>query len=301
MSGIDFSDYSELANESGFDVKAPVAPEDEFFHAIYISGQQRQNHIGETEMPGKLQIRGLRSNLDEINMIIVNVKSVLVKSVRGDNNRERMECFSYQAGTPPWKGTSGHTCGKNSTERAADPYCKDCRSQLIISGIYIDEATGKPFMVNGKPSFVFIRAKGVKYGNVANYLSDLAKKDDFEPIVTPVTDESKKFERAHVNNKRYITKVTVAKQSTNYGLKDVFEMNTTGAPLSNDTVKSVLNKSKETLGKFKEKFDWSKTGNSDYSSHPVQESQKFDFNNSTLEQPTNNVKQNEFSLEDVEF
>lgn len=305
MTSIDFSEYSELAGEGGFDVKAPVAPEDEFFHAIYISGQQRQNHIGETEMPGKLQIRGLRSNLDEINMIIVHVKSVLVKTTRGVDNREKMECFSYQNGNPPWKGTSGRTCGKNSTERASIDFCNACRSQLIVSGLYLDEKTGKPFLVDGKPVFVFIRAKGVKYGNVANYLSDLAKRDDLEPIVTPVTEESKKFEKAHVNNKRFITRVTVTKQSTNFGAKDVFALEAT-TPIGVETVKTILNKSKETLDKFKEKFDWSKTGsgNSDYTStsKPVEESQKFDFNQeSPKEENKNAQKVADFSFEDVDF
>jgi len=289
---IDFSEYSELANEGGFDVKAPVAPEDEFFHAIYISGQQRQNHIGETEMPGKLQIRGLKSNLDEINMLIVHVKSVLVKSSRGIDGREKMECFSYQNGTPPWKGNSGKICGKNSTERASIDFCNPCRSQLIVSGLYLDENTGKPFLVNGKPVFVFIRAKGVKYGNVANYLSDLAKRDDLEPIVTPVTEESKKFEKAHVNNKRFVTKVTVTKQSTNFGAKDVFALEAT-TPIGVETVKTILNKSKETLDKFKEKFDWSQndSGNSDYSSasNRVEESQKFDFNHENNKQENKNA------------
>jgi len=305
MTSIDFSEYSELASEGGFDVKAPVSPEDEFFHAIYISGQQRQNHIGETEMPGKLQIRGLRSNLDEINMIVVHVKSVLVKTSRGIDNREKMECFSYQNGNPPWKGTSGRTCGKNSTERASIDFCNACRSQLIVSGLYLDEKTGKPFLVDGKPVFVFIRAKGVKYGNVANYLSDLAKRDDLEPIVTPVTEESKKFEKAHVNNKRFITRVTVTKQSTNFGAKDVFALEAT-TPIGVETVKTILNKSKETLDKFKEKFDWSKTGsgNSDYTStsKPVEESQKFDFNQeSPKEENKNAQKVADFSFEDVDF
>jgi len=303
MTSIDFSEYSELAGESGFDVKVTTKPEDEFFHAVYISGQQRSNYVGEIEYPGKLQIRGLRSNLDEINIIIVHVKSLLVKTSRGADNKDKMECFSYQAGMPPWKGTSEHTCGKNSTERAADPFCSSCRSQLVVTGIYLDENTGKPFMVDGKPVFVFIRAKGVKYGNVADYLSNLAKKDDLEPIVTPVTEESKKFEKAHVNNKRFVTKITIGKQATNFGLKDVFSL-TTGASLGIETVKSVLNKSKETLDKFKEKFDWSKkSGSSDYASKPVEESQKFNFDEkSTPTQPPKpEIKVADFSFEDLEF
>lgn len=307
---IDFSEYSELANEGGYDVKPPTSPEDEFFKAVYISGQRRKNHIGEDENPGKLQIRGLRSNLDEINMIITHVKTVLAKTSRTPDNKEKLECFSYQNGNPPWKSTTSNVCGKNAAERASNPFCNSCRSQLIITGIYLDENTNKPFLVNGKPVFIFIRGKGVKYGNVANYLTEMARRDDLEPIVTPVTEESKKFEKAHVNNKRFVTKITVGKQSTNFGMKDVFELNA-GAPLSVETVKTILNKSKETIDKFKEKFDWSKTGSgsSDYShtSKPAEESQKFDFGSNATnqekpkEEPKTETKTQDFTFDDIQF
>lgn len=305
---IDFSEYSELVGEGGYNVKTPTLPENEFFHAVYISGQQRKNHLGEVEMPGKLQIRGLRSNLDEIHMIIVNIKNVLVKTIRTDNGRDNLECFSYQAGDYPWKGTSGNTCGKNSTERAAIPFCSACRSQLIITGIYLDNETGKPFLVDGKPSYVFIRAKGTKYGNVADYLANLARRDDLEPMVTPVTEQSKEFEKAHVNHKRFVTVVTTGKQSTNYGLKDVFEL-TTGSSLSPDTVKNVLNKSKETMEKFKEKFDWSRgknSGSADYT-EKVDDAQQFQFSSGQTQSgeapvtPEKTEENYDVSFEDVPF
>ena len=304
---IDMTDYSELVDEGGYNVKVPVAPEDEYFHAVYISGQQRTNHLGETEMPGKLQIRGFKSNLDVINMIIVNVKNVLVKTTRTKDNRDNLDCFSYQGGELPWKGTTGRVCGKNATERAADSYCAPCRSQLIVTGIYLDE-NEKPFLIDKKPVYIFIRAKGVKYGNLANYLSDLAKRDDLTPLITPVTEQSKQFEKAQVNNKRFVTKISVGKQSTNFGLKDVFEFNSS-SPLGVDAVKNVLNKTKETMEKFKEKFDWSrgKGGAADYASKPVEASQKFDFSETKQEEakPAEKVKETksggEFSFEDVEF
>lgn len=312
MAGIDFSEYSELIDEGpGFSSKAPVAPEDEFFHAVYISGQQRKNHLGETEIPGKLQIRGFKSNLDEINMVFTHVKQVLVKSSRV-NNRDNLDCFCYQQGPPPWKGTSGNICGKNATERASIPFCAPCRSQLIVTGIYVDENTGKPFLIDGKPVYVFIRAKGIKYGNVANYLSEMAQKDDLDPIVTPVTEQSKKFEKDNVNHKRFVAKVTVGKQSSTYGMKDVFEI-TQGAPLSVEAIKGVLNKSKETLEKFKEKFDWSRNktgGSADYSSPAPKPSEDQTFNFGSNPEPkqetkaspkTETKKVDNFSFEDVAF
>lgn len=309
MSSIDFSEYSDLVDEGAFDVKTPVNPEDEFFHAVYISGQQRQNHLGEMEIPGKLQIRGLRSNLEEINMIITHVKGVLVKTSRV-NNRDTLDCFSYQDGNHPWKGTSGKICGKNSIERSSDPFCSPCRAQLIIAGLYLDEKTGQPFLVNGKEVYIFIRAKGIKYGNVANYLSDLTKRDDLKPMVTPVTEESKKFERTQVNHKRFVTKVKVGKVSSSYGMKDAFTLETSKS-LDADAVKKILNRSKVTKEKFKEKFDWSRGksgGNSDYSGQaPVSENQKFNFSDSKPqdtkkpEQASQPVQTNEFSFEDVDF
>ena len=315
-SSIDFSEYSELVDESSiFSSKATTKPEDEFFHAVYISGQVRKNHLGVSETPGKLQIRGLRSNLDEVNLVITHVKNVLVKSSK-ENNREKLECFSYQLGPYPWKSTSGNICGKNSTERAAVPFCSSCRAQLIIAGIYIDETTGKPFLVDGKGVYVFIRARGIKYGNLASYLSDLAKKEDLDPIVTPVTEESKKFEREQVNHKRFVTKITIGQQSSSYGMKDVFEFQS-GAKLSVDAVKNILNKSKATLDKFKEKFDWSQNktgGGANYSTaQKPQEDQMFNFGTTeTTGKPTPKkeeekpvekpaAKSNSFSFEDVNF
>lgn len=311
---IDFSEYQELVGEGGFDVKTQVKPEDEFYHAVYISGQQRVNELGETEYPGKLQIRGIKTNLDEINMIITTIKSVLVKTERV-NNRDNLACFSYQTGNPPWKSSKGKICGKNSTERAADPFCEKCRSQIIAEGIYIDE-TGKPFLIKGKPAHIFIRAKGVKYAGLADYLSGLAKRDDLEPIVTPVTEASKKFEKAQVNHKRFITKIKIGKYSSSYGLKDVFSFET-GQKLSVDAVKSALNNSKENMDKFKEKFDWTKNnsgqGQSDYSANQnVDNSNKFDFGSQeTKEVKTENSKQNiiiesqssfsNFSFDDIKF
>ena len=262
-------------------------------------------------MPGKLQIRGLKSNLDVVNMIIVNVKTVLVKTTRTKDQRDNLDCFSYQAGEPPWKGTTGRICGKNATERATQEYCAPCRSQLIVTGMYLDEQ-GKMFLIDKKPVYVFIRAKGVKYGNLANYLSDLAKRDDLEPVVTPVTEASKNFERVQVNNKRFITRITVGKQSTNFGLKDVFEFSV-GEKLGIDAVKTVLNKTKETMEKFKEKFDWSrgKSGSADYASKPVDATQKFDFTDTKAETGKQTEKSKEtksetksggeFSFEDVAF
>lgn len=297
--GHDFSEYSELG--VGVDIRPPVAPEDEFFHAVYISGQQRQNSFNEIEIPGKLQIRGVKSNLDEVNMIIVHIKTVLVKSSRTKDGRENLECFSYQEGT--WTGTSGNQCGKNSIERAGNPFCNSCRSHMIVAGIYLDEKTKKPVMVNGQPIYIFIRSKGVKYGSVSNYIISLSSKDDLEPIFTPVTPETKKFERTQVNHKRFITKITVDKEKTNYGLKDIFKLEEVGNLSINDT-KQILDKAKNTINNFKNKFDWSKNiPKSNYSpENQVEDNQMFkDFNKS--QNPTKNETKPNISsvFDDLDF
>ena len=41
----DYKDYSGLEG-TGYESRQPTAPEDEFFHSIYISGKTRKNHLG---------------------------------------------------------------------------------------------------------------------------------------------------------------------------------------------------------------------------------------------------------------
>ena len=253
---MDIDDYADLAG-TGFDGggKEPVKPEEEFFHSVYISGKPRPNHLQIIEQAGKLQVRGVKYNLDEVNMIVTNVKKVLTKEETLPNNKTKTACFSYKSGNPPYKGTSGIQCGANSAERASNKFCSTCKEQIIVSGMISDE-NGKPEVVDGKPVFMFLRAKGMKYSNVGNYLSELAKMD-LSPIITPVTDASKLFEKNVINNKRFVTKIKVGDASSQYGLVKVFTMEK-GTQLSDGDVKKVLEITKKTVDKFNEKFDYSK-------------------------------------------
>ena len=88
MEDYNVEDFVELS-ETGFESREPVAPEDEFFHSIYIAGQNRKNHIGIEEIAGKLQIRGFQYNLEEINIVITNVKEILAR-ISTANNRENI-------------------------------------------------------------------------------------------------------------------------------------------------------------------------------------------------------------------
>lgn len=250
---MEMSEYSELSG-TGFEAKEQVAPEDEFFHSVYIAGQTRKNHIGTTEQAGKLQIRGVEYNLDEVYGIITHVKSILLKSVQ-KQGKESTECFSYCQGPAPWKSTSGRLCGKNSAERASVAFCADCRSQILMSMIRCNPDGSLFLGSDKKPIFMFIRGKGTKYSNVSSYLNDLTKLD-LEPIFTPVTPESAKFEKSTVNHKRFVTKVTIGSVSTKFGNKAVYEFQKV-SEIAKSQVPSLLKASKNTLNKFNEKFDWS--------------------------------------------
>jgi len=254
-----YEDYQDLMG-TGHESREPVKPEDEFFHSVYIAGTTRKNHINVEELAGKFQVRGVRYNLDEVNMIITHTKDILVKIVT-QNRKDSIECFSFKPGAPPWYGTSRladntpRPCPTTSAERAVNDYCNTCKAQILVAGIYCNP-DGSPILTEeNKPIFVFIRGKGMKYKGVSDYLSDMFKKE-LPPLFTPVTEESTKFEKAVVNNKRFVTNITKGQESSNYGMKDVFVLKT-GAELPNDAVMKILEVSKNTLTKFNEKFDWS--------------------------------------------
>lgn len=252
-------DYSDIEG-GGVVSKEPVKPEDEFFHSVYIAGQSRVNHINITEEAKKIQVRGVQYNLTEVNMIIIHVKEILAKLIQGARG-EITECFSYKDGDAPWYGTTQlpdgnkRACPLNSSERAVVEFCKECRSQILVAGIYCD-ATGKPLLSENAPIFIFVRGKGMKYSNVSDYLGDMYKKD-LTPIFTPVTERTTKFEKANVNNKRFVTKLTAGEASSNYGMKDVFILSS-GQQIPDDNVIEILKVSQKTKEKFIEKFDWSK-------------------------------------------
>ena len=51
-----YEDYNNLG-DAGV-AKEATAPEDEFFHSVYIGGLARKNQTGVTEQAGLLHIRG---------------------------------------------------------------------------------------------------------------------------------------------------------------------------------------------------------------------------------------------------
>ena len=255
-----FEDYQDLQG-TGYEGREPVAPEAEFYHSVYIAGKTRKNHINVEEVAGKFQIRGVEYNLDSVNMVITHTKELLAKIV-SQGGRDNIECFSFKEGAPPWYGTSrspdgsARLCPQTSAERAVNDYCNPCRSQIIVGGIYCREDGSPVLNDENKPVFVFIRGKGTKYSNVSNYLSDMYK-EDLPPIFDPPTDDSRAFEKAVVNNKRFVTNITKGTAQSSYGPKDVFVLQK-GPLLQNEAVMNILKVSKQTVNQFNEKFDWSR-------------------------------------------
>lgn len=275
MSG--FEDYAGLAT-TGFDSREPSTPENDFFHSVYISGQNRQNHIGVTEEAGKLQIRGVDYNLPEVNMIITHVKQILVKEEKNPTtNRTSTTCTSFMEGNGPYNGSpSGIQCGKTSADRASNPFCSSCRSQLIVAGILCD-VNGKPKVDDqNKPIFGFLRGKGSRYANVSDYLNNMTKLEGLTPIFTPVTPESESFEKSVVNNKRFVTKITVSQTNTSFGnMVNVFNLEK-AIQIGDDNVKQILEISKKTFDKFVDKFNWEKGSNASGANYNVQAENQFD-------------------------
>ena len=258
-----FEEYADLAG-TGFQGGGgeKVAPEEEFYHSIYVAGKSRKNHINITEEAGKLQVRGVQYNLDEAYMIITHTKEILC-NIKNEKSKETIQCFSFKDGNSPWYGTNRlpdgtqRQCPQTSAERALSDFCNPCRAQILVGGIYC-KADGTPILTEEKkPIFVFIRGKGMRYSNVSTYLSDCYQ-DEFAPLFTPASEESKEFEKRVVNNKRCVTKITRGEEQSGYGsMVNVFVLDK-GTQLPNDSVMSILKLSKQTVEKFNEKFDWSK-------------------------------------------
>ena len=256
-----FEDYGELQGVGFQGAPDSVPPEEEFLKSVYIAGVTRKNHINVEEQAGKLQIRGLEYNVEKVHMVITHTKEILVREPE-KGTRAMFSCFSYKDGAPPWHGTSKladdrpRPCPQTSAERAVNEFCSPCRGQILVAGIYCKEDGSPVTDSEGKPVFVFLRGKGTKYGNISAYLGEMFKLE-LPPIFEPVTEQSTAFEKAVVNNKRYVTQVTVGQQDTRYGPKNVFVLDK-GTEIAKESVMNILKVSKQTLEKFNEKFDWSR-------------------------------------------
>lgn len=311
-----FEDYQDLQGTGfqGGNTAEPKAPEEELFHSVYISGKTRTNHINVEEKIEHFQIRGVEYNLNEVNMIIIHTKDILAKNVQ-EQGKEQTKCFSYK-NTNPCQGTSQlpngemRICPMTSPERLANDFCKECRAQIIVAGVYCDNS-GMPVLTKEKkPIFVFIRGKGMKYSNVSEYLNDRYNEDlpaVIEKDPTKITVQLKQFEKEVVNNKRFVTKLTRGTAESSYGKKDVFVLEKT-TQLDDAAVLKILQLSKATVSHFNEKFDWSQKSQAANYGSPAQ-SGILSTESETTQQPTTENKQPEiektvektFSFDDIDF
>ena len=232
----------------GYTPPEEKTPEDEFFHSIYIGGNERKNHIGIVEKAGSLHIRGVNYNLNEVCFIITHVKPMLVKYEK-INNQKRTVCFSYQ-NTNPWMGSSGNVCPANRADREASSTCIGCRGEIVIAGL-LCEKNGKPILKDKKPIFVFVRGRGIKSPSVYKYLEDISKID--LPAIFP---DNPSLENRVVKNKRYVTVVRKTTTGSKYGTKNTFDLNF-GQQIDDKVIQKILKIQKETIPQFNEKFDWS--------------------------------------------
>lgn len=237
-------------------------PKDEFFKSIYISGQNRQHENGVMEEIEKLQIRGHAFNQTEVFMIITHVKDILNNEEKV-NGRMQTKCFSFkESASAPWYGSTNmpdgtpRVCPITSKDRKEIEFCKTCKAQIIVAGI-LCQPTGTPVLDDEKkPIFVFLRGKGIKYGNVSDYLSSLYQLD-LDPILDEEGDAVREFEKRVINQKRFVTRIYKGTANSNYGVKMVFEFEKTNE-LDPKFALELLDLSKNTMDKFREKFDWSK-------------------------------------------
>lgn len=295
---VDYTQYENLPG-SGSTGSAPVAPELEFFHSIYISGKSRKINEELIERSGMIQIRGVSYNHDSVNMIITHIKDVLVNEAK-INNKDTLLCFSYKDGEWPWYGTNidqgkKRICGKSSAERAASSFCANCRAQIIVAGMLCEE-NGKLLKgEDGSPIFGFIRGKGMKYSNVSSMVNNYVNMDITPYIFESDSPEVRELEKRIVNHKRFVTKIGMGTAPSKFGDKDIFVFET-GTQIPVSSVITILEVAKKVNDKFLEKFDWSKgkskADNKFAASQPVSEDQTFDSGASQHSSSPNESKSN---------
>jgi len=237
------------------------------FKSVYITGTSRRiEGTNEVEQIGKLQVHDTNiRNQDEICMIPMFAKRKLVK-VRMDGMKEIVECFSYMKGEPPYKGTSGRTCPNTSAQRDATVDCKGCRQRIILAGLLVTPE-GKPIKdKDGEPIFVFLRGKGIKFMEIADYISECAKlpesklpsiREEVLKVKPNLIIKTKpEYEKPMLNFRRFICHVGVQQVETNFGTRYIYKL-TRGKPLPTKVVIDLLLKTEELSEIFDAKFDLS--------------------------------------------
>lgn len=256
MQDLNFEDYVDLSGSGIGQPRKEVSPEDEFFHSVYICGRDRENHRQIVEQNGKLQIRGVDYNKDEVHMIITHVKKVRINS-KFDLTQQRtvISCGS-KLNTNPWVGTSGRNCASRK-DRVNIPECAECKHNIVVFGVLCDNKEGRiKIGADGKPVFCFFVGKGIKWEDVNTHLTTLAEQE-ITPIFTLVTDKSIKWEKENLDfSKRVVTviKVSYKRSRFNNNLLQTFSFDT-GAKLTTQQIVSLIEVAKKINPKVDEKLD----------------------------------------------
>jgi len=211
INGMDYDREGVMSGER----KESTPAKDELFHSLYISGTTREDNDGPTgEMrrlkAEHLQVRGTDLiNMDDCYVQFFYKRMILSKEYAGANPKFKKytECFSWRDydANGIMHGTSGNECGKNSDARKCNPYCQTCKAQVILCG-FMCEANGAPMKdTKGNLIHFFIRARGIRIGNVMQYIFDCQEL----PVPFISQDESKSdFEKSYSNLFRRVVKIS---------------------------------------------------------------------------------------------
>ena len=210
-----YEEFLDLTG-TGVGIKKQLAPEEEPFHAIYICGEERQNHKDITELVDKLQIRGVDYNKNEVFLIITHVIKPNVNRIFDKVKRSWEFVCSSRKDSTPWVGSSGRKC-VTAKEKVPGHYCTECRQWIILFGILCENKSGKIWVgPDGKPEYAFISNHGMSWEPINSYLIEVAS-EEIDPIFEPVTPESEKWEKENFDNsKRVVTVITTGKRKSNF-------------------------------------------------------------------------------------
>ena len=169
------------------------------FGAIYLCGEERKLENGETELPGLVQIRGKKYNLEYVDVLFLMKRFC---DVKGD-----WECFRF---SDEELSSTGRKC---PVDKKKDQFCLDCRRQTILIGPIMKD--GEIELENGKAIIAFVRGKGmVRQRAINKYLEELER----YPGLPKFYDGGLKDKLAAFT--KVVTRVLPGKVKTKYGTKD---------------------------------------------------------------------------------
>jgi len=245
--------------------KNDVPPEEELFHAIYISGKTRTEPTLNNKKiyGGFLQVRGVEYNLEEVYMMPYYKRSLLVKNEK-IGKYDSTVCFSFfdfdEKGNQI--STSGFPCPPTSPDRKEVSWCNNCKMHIVIIGFLCDENGKVKRDSDGNPFNVFLRVSGSKVGDVMKYLFE-CKELEVPYLFPDGNEEAKKQEIEYFNILRRCIKITVEETPTYVdGAYDQNKMRYAYklegmSELPPESIFKLLDYAENLDEEIREKFDWS--------------------------------------------